>query len=406
MIRLTALWRKEFIALSRDRHGLLALFLMPAIFVLVMSLALRDGFTPNAGTRLQYAVLDVDGSFASKSLAESLGRAGMLSQNHTAPSERAALRDAVRTGSIAFVLVIPKDFGATLLNRRAAQSPLLPLLHIWADPTLSPLLHAAFRQQVQGALGSLQAQTFVRQANPLLASTGALTPDAGDWQRQVSIETVQRGDVSAMPSAVQQSVPAWLIFSMFFVVIPMSALFITERRDGSLQRLKTQRIPFYLILNGKLLPFFVVNQIQAVLMVLVGRYLVPLLGGEALALPDAPLALWAMSAAVSLAAVCWALFIASLARTAEQATIVGGVGNILMGAIGGVMVPKFIMPPFMQELTAVSPMAWALDGFHVIILRGGGLTDILPQAGALLSLGAAALAIAIWINTRPIWNRP
>jgi ABC-2 type transport system permease protein len=51
-------------------------------------------------------------------------------------------------------------------------------------------------------------------------------------------------------------------------------------------------------------------------------------------------------------------------------------------------------------------MAWALDGFHVIILRGGGLADILPQAGALLSLGAAALAIAIWINTRPIWNRP
>lgn len=403
MIRLIALWRKEFIALSRDRHGLLALFLMPAIFVLVMSLALRDGFTPNAGTQLQYAVLDADGSFASKSLAESLGHAGMLSQNHTAPSERTALRDAVRTGSIAFVLVIPKDFGATLLNRHAAQSP---LLHIWADPTLSPLLHAAFRQQVQGALGSLQAQAFVRQVNPLLASTGALTPDAGDWQRQVSIETVQRGDVSAIPSAVQQSVPAWLIFSMFFVVIPMSALFITERRDGSLQRLKTQRIPFYLILNGKLLPFFVINQIQAVLMVLVGRYLVPLLGGEALALPDAPLALWAMSAAVSLAAVCWALFIASLARTAEQATIVGGVGNILMGAIGGVMVPKFIMPPFMQELTAVSPMAWALDGFHVIILRGGGLADVLPQAGALLLLGAAVLAIAIWINTRPIWNRP
>jgi ABC-2 type transport system permease protein len=403
MIQLIALWRKEFIALSRDRHGLLALFLMPAIFVLVMSLALRDGFTPKAGTQLQYAVLDADGSFASKSLAESLGHAGMLSQNHTAPSERTALRDAVRTGSIAFVLVIPKDFGATLLNRRAAQSP---LLHIWADPTLSPLLHAAFRQQVQGALGSLQAQAFVRQVNPLPASTGALTPDAGDWQRQVSIETVQRGNVSAIPSAVQQSVPAWLIFSMFFVVIPMSALFITERRDGSLQRLKTQRIPFYLILNGKLLPFFVVNQIQAVLMILVGRYLVPLLGGEALALPDAPLALWAMSAAVSLAAVCWALLIASLARTAEQATIVGGVGNILMGAIGGVMVPKFIMPPFMQQLTAVSPMAWALDGFHVIILRGGGLADVLPQAGALLSLGAAALAIAIWINTRPIWNRP
>ena len=192
---------------------------------------------------------------------------------------------------------------------------------------------------------------------------------------------------------------------MFFVVIPMSALFITERRDGSLQRLRSQNVAFHSILIGKLLPFFLINQLQAVVMTLVGRYLVPLLGGEALALPDAALALWAMSAAVSLAAVCWALLIASVARTAEQATIVGGVGNILMGAVGGVMVPKFIMPPFMQELTVISPMAWALDGFHAVMLRGGGMSDIRAQAGSLLALAALALAIAIYSNARSIQDR-
>ena len=66
---------------------------------------------------------------------------------------------------------------------------------------------------------------------------------------------------------------------------------------------------------------------------------------------------WLVAAAVSLAAVACALLVASIARTNQQATIVGGVGNILMGAIGGIMVPKFMMPTAMQTLAEFSPMA-------------------------------------------------
>ena len=55
---------------------------------------------------------------------------------------------------------------------------------------------------------------------------------------------------------------------MFFVVIPISSIFIIERQQGTLQRLRAMGVPFRLILAGKLLPFFVVNQVQAVMMVL------------------------------------------------------------------------------------------------------------------------------------------
>ncbi|MEI7432405.1 MAG: ABC transporter permease, partial [Betaproteobacteria bacterium] len=205
-------------------------------------------------------------------------------------------------------------------------------------------------------------------------------------------------------SAVQQSVPAWLIFSMFFVVIPLSAIFITERRDGTLQRLKSQQVSFVHILAGKLLPFCLINQIQAVLMVLVGIYLVPLAGGEALALPDSWLALWLIALAVSFAAVGWALLVATLTRTSEQATVIGGVGNILMGAVGGIMVPKMVMPVAMQPLTALSPMAWALEGFHNVMLRNAGIDGILTCASALLAFAVVMLSAALliyWQRSRP-----
>lgn len=116
-------------------------------------------------------------------------------------------------------------------------------------------------------------------------------------------------------------------------------------------------------------------------MVAVGIWAVPLFGGEALVMP-AGIGLfhcWLVAAAVSLAAVACALLVASLAQTTQQSTIVGGIGNILMAAIGGIMVPKFMMPGAMQTLAEWSPMAWALNGFHTVMLRDGGFSAILPD---------------------------
>jgi ABC-2 type transport system permease protein len=199
---------------------------------------------------------------------------------------------------------------------------------------------------------------------------------------------------------VQQNVPAWLIFGMFFVVMPMSALFIVERRDGTLARLASQRVPFALVLAGKVAPFFAVNLVQTLLMLAAGITLVPWLGGEALALPARWDLIAVVAACTSFAAIGWALLVAVCARTMEQATVIGGVGNLLAAAIGGIMVPRFVMPPAMQQATELSPMAWALDGFHAVILRQGAAADIALPCLKLLALAAALALAALWIHRR------
>ena len=52
---LGALVRKELLALTRDVHGLAVLFVMPAVFLVVMSLALKDYYSPPLAA-LRYAV--------------------------------------------------------------------------------------------------------------------------------------------------------------------------------------------------------------------------------------------------------------------------------------------------------------------------------------------------------------
>lgn len=405
LTRLRALWRKETLTLLRDRHALAALFLMPAIFILVMSLALRDAFVPGVQSELAYAVVDLDRSAASRELVERLDRIAVL-QAQGVLEDEAAGSSAVADGRLAFALVVPAGFGERLLAREADAAA--PPLRVLADPGIPRAVQSGFQQQVEAEAARIRVLTLLDGLGRKLM-VPELRRQAGiDANPQVVSEAVRSGGADGgapalVPSSVQQSVPAWLIFSMFFVVVPLSAVFIAERQQGTLQRLATQQVPFGLVLAGKLLPYFVVNQVQAVVMVMVGRWLVPLAGGEALTLPDGGaslFALWVMAAAVSIAAVAWALLIASLTRSSEQATIVGGVGNILMGALGGIMVPKFLMPPEMQSLTQLSPMAWGLDGFHRVMLHHDGIAGVLPQAATLVCFGLAVLAAAILKNRR------
>jgi ABC-2 type transport system permease protein len=377
---------------------LAALFIMPAIFILVMSLALADSLSGGQEASLAYAVLDLDNTPISHALDEKLGNVGLLNKSDP-PSSEADARLQVQAGKIAFAVVIAQGFAQRIGTNQA------PKLRFLIDPAVPGMVREGFRQYVEAevtrvwlthALERLGQSMMLPELRQAVDRVGG--PD-------IAIEGVgNRDDGSAvLPSAVQQNVPAWLIFSMFFVVIPISAVFIGERQHGTLQRLRVQRVPFSLVLLGKFVPFVLINQIQAVVMLAIGHWVVPLCGGEALTLPgnaSALAALSALSMAVSVAAVGWALFIASLARSSEQATILGGVGNILMGAIGGIMVPRFVMPAAMQTWTSVSPMGWALEGFHQVMLRQGGIADVLPVLCALMCFGFIALAAAVFLNRR------
>src|SRR5262249_47402017 len=108
--------------------------------------------------------------------------------------------------------------------------------------------------------------------------------------------------IAVQPTAVQQSVPAWLVFGAFFVVVPLSNTFIRERQQGTLRRLRSTNLGTLTLLLGKLVPYFGINQLQVLLMFLTGRYLVPLLGGQALEINGSIALLALMAAAVSLCA--------------------------------------------------------------------------------------------------------
>jgi ABC-2 type transport system permease protein len=209
--------------------------------------------------------------------------------------------------------------------------------------------------------------------------------------------------VGPLPTAVQQNVPAWLVFGMFFVVASIAGLFVEERACGALSRLRSLGVKPWQLIVSKIMPYLAVNGVQAALMLAVGVWLMPRIGGEGLSLQGIDWgALLLMLLAISLAAVSLALAVACLVRTHAQAATLGPILNVLMAALGGVMVPLFVMPPVMQKIATYSPMNWGLEGLLNVLLRNGDVASVLPQAGRLAGFSTLMLVMAFWLFRRRV----
>lgn len=396
MTALLATIRKELLLLLRDIHGLLLLFLMPMAFILIMSLALQDQFALRDGSKKIVALL------ADQANNDASHRVRTLLQQREAfawqDSDVAAAETTIRHDEAAFLLTLREQ-------GQALQADIL------VAPATSPQTEAIFTATVGEAISRQRVENLLQQMKMKRAMAGDFSLDDrieedafGDNPVQVHYsygrQTGADGAAGKQPTSVQQSVPAWLVFAVFFSVVPLSNTFVTERQQGTLRRLRTLPVSPFLPIIGKLVPYFLINQIQVLLMLAVGIYLMPLLGADRLTPGNSLTGLAVMAASLSVAALGYGILIAVVARTTDQAITLGGVGNILLAAIGGIMVPRFVMPETMQRLADLSPMAWGLEGFLDLFLRNGTVTDILQEAGSLLLFGCVTIALAMALSLR------
>lgn len=197
-----------------------------------------------------------------------------------------------------------------------------------------------------------------------------------------------------IPTPLQQTVPGWSLFAMFFIVVPLSNSFIRERGSGTMRRLSISPIPKAAIVAGKLAPYLVINCIQFALMLAVGFFLVPLFSDLSLHLGAHPGHLPLITIAAALAATGFGVLVAAVARTIEQAGAFGAIAIIIMAVAGGVMVPTFVMPAFMQKVALLSPLYWGLQAYLDVFLREAPLSVLAPKVAVLAAFGLCCLAAA------------
>ena len=389
--------------MGRDVHSLMVLFIMPVAFILIMSLAMRDLFDTHGANQIKILVVNQDNSDPSIAFIKTLENLRTFSFHHMADSTGIDfIRHKMFQEDYKFALVVEKGFSLIADSNESNTARRQMILLV--KPSVNRQTYTILKNTFAASLAKARVAYLIKGQEEMMAHAGI------DIEKvmQPTGELIETRYVSKsklkfkVPTSVQQSVPVWLVFSMFFVVIPISNTFIAERNYGTLLRLQSMNISTGLLLVGKLLPFFIVNLIQVVLMILVGIYVVPFLGGDALTMGDSYGGLLLITTAVSFCSISFALLVASVAKTTEHATTIGGVFNIILGALGGIMIPKFVMPDFMQTLSVLSPMSWGLDGFLDIFLRNGNILDVMKESLLLFLIGLVMLSTTAIIIKRKL----
>ncbi len=401
---------KDARIIVRDRQALVLFFVMPVLFVLILSLALRDAFGDRPGATFPVLVVSQSGDAVGRSVAESFRANHHIHLEHAETASEDQVQQWLIEGRYKFAVLIPTGAAGQATRRIgeiiAEVPPELRLekpveVRVLADPAL----RSDYRKVLESALDLALHEIEMRLARDQLEQTLRVTQgkafrplpnlEATRLIIPVQGEPVNRGWNGPTPTSVQQNAPAWTLLAMFFLTVPLSVSFIKERDQGSLFRLQTMAVPAWVVLGGKAVPFFVINLIQMGLILAVSAHVLPLLGGDRLDLGNAPLALLLMGSCASLAAIGFGIAVAMFARTTEQAASFSSATVMIMAAMGGIMVPKAVMPALMQDLALLSPLSWGLDGFLDVFVRGGGIPDVLPEALSLLAFSAVCHGIAI-----------
>jgi ABC-2 type transport system permease protein len=55
-----------------------------------------------------------------------------------------------------------------------------------------------------------------------------------------------------------------------------------------------------------------------------------------------------------------------------------------------------LFPSTIQNIVKVLPTTWAMQGMLDLVLRGGGLQDVLPEAGVLLGFAVLFFSVGVW----------
>ncbi len=290
----------------------------------------------------------------------------------------------------------------------------MPKVLVYFDPTVSPgfrrnmltvfrlvLLEYGVKERIKSLSEALRAG-FREAGFPVPDSMAGVVSGKTDWGTEPLIHLEERAasaeGVLRIPDAVQQNIPAWSVFGMFFVVVPLAGSLLRERCSGVWIRLLSLPVSPLTIMGGKVIAYLIICFCQFGLIVILGRFLMPLLGTSPFTIElhqALPVILIILGS--SLAATGFGILLGSVCRGFEQASMLGAIAVVLAAAVGGVMVPVYAMPDFMQHISVISPLGWSLSAFHDILVRRNELSSIITEIVLLVSFFVGTVLLSVYV---------
>ena len=417
MRKLVASIHKEFLLLINDKVGLLLMFMMPILLVFIITIVQDSTFKIVNDNNIEIIVVNKDQGGLGDSLSHLLAKSGAFKISEKNKLSQENIKETLLGDNQLLALWIPKNFSKQLKEKakrvstemlsefdiieKASDLPVDPTkIILYYDPILQDNFRTSISGSIRSFMGALESRLMIEQ---LYIEMGFdKIPEKMEekfFANQVQIDQVSANSSAgeANPNSAQHNVPAWSIFAMFFMVISLGSNIVKERLSGSFIRLQTIPSSFSLVLLSKMFTYLFVALLQLTVIFALGMFIFPLIGLPRLSLPTNILGLFVISVLSAFSAISFAMVVGTYAKTNEQASGFGAITIIILAAIGGIWVPSFVMPSYMQVIGEISPLHWCLEGYYTLFLKGGDWYLLTPT---ILFLILFILACQILIYTK------
>lgn len=380
--------------LWRDKGALAMTFLLPGFIFAIFAAIFNSASGGSLDLRVSLATQNVSG--ASITLIDNLRAESGLTLTTSADLTQDDIAERVRLGKDDVGLIISGDIAdsesAQILiltepSRKIAGDILAGQIRYLLSETAPEILVSEVLTLSERVTGPLtDAQERRKTAALAIIAEGGTQGETG----LITIESATDADAQSGPTdpSVSYYVGATIAMFLLFSAMHGAALAIEERGTGITERLLLGPSGAFHMLLGRFIYLTLQGSVQAGIILTVAAvfFAVPVL-------PALPLVV-ALSVLTAAACAAIALLVAVLARTPIQMNTLATFLVLLFSAIGGSMVPRFMMPGWLQNLGWATPNAWTIEGFYSVLARGLGASALIMPSVILISVTLICLALA------------
>jgi len=396
------IWTVVRVGLLRMWHGrteILLTFVVPIVFFTVFAFIFDEQIGLGKSPLVNLALVDQDGTQLSRELLTTLAEQETLRifspEEHGDPpyvfTSIEEVRELVLEGALPLAVVIPEGWTTSLTTPGEKAIDLL-LLADSSDPVATQVVSALIRQT--------SGQILAGQARQLIQSFLSLSPEQfaasaiARYTKPVGVEVVDLLSADKANPVVSMYAAGIAVMFLLFGAVGNSGTLLEEEESQTLERLMCSELTMTGLLAGKWVLMTIVGVVQVTVMfawaqLAFGVDLSGHLGGFAV-----------MTIVTAGAAASFALALAASCKNRVQLNAVAIILILCMSALGGSMVPRYVMSETMQQFGKVTFNAWALDGYIKVFWRDLPLVDLAPEVTVLV-----ATAIALFIAARLLARR-
>ncbi|MGD1073666.1 MAG: ABC transporter permease [Bryobacteraceae bacterium] len=370
--RLTALIRKEFNQIRRDKRLAISLIVPPTLQLLLF------GFALNATVDdLRLGVVDLSHTPESRDLIANMteSRSFRLAGTYFTANQ---IGDAIARGDLDAGLIVPYDFARDL--QRGRQSTVQVLLNAMNANT--------------AAISQGYTEGVIQDWNRNLTQSGV----HAQFSRIAAAEVSRRGQVTLIPAFLYNPglVTSWFIVTGTFGVLLMlngslisSASMIKEREAGTVEQLLMTPAGTGEIIIAKIAPLFMLLCFMICLATCLIYFVfhVPIRGNLLLVETGAALCV--------LCGIGIGTFIATYTKSAQQAQLMSFFVNPPLASLSGALTPVEAMPHWMQPFTLINPIRHFGIITRSVLMKGSGIDTLWPNVLVLIAFTVVLLSLSV-----------